>query len=141
MRLGKIIAHNKPAQDDKLIPLINIVFLMLIFFMVAGHISASEPIKVQPPDSVSKQPSEQKALTVVVSREGEIAVGQQRVTDQELTALITNHFRQAENPQAFRILVKVDAGLAVEKLQQVLGLIRQTGIKRIALATQKQAAA
>lgn len=141
MQLGKAIQHKKPNQDDNLIPLINIVFLMLIFFMVAGHISESDPIKVQPPGSVSEQHSEVKPLTVVVSTDGQIAVGQQQVTEQELTAEINRQFETAEDPEAFRLLVKVDANLAVEKLQHVLSLIKQTGIKRIALATQKQATA
>jgi biopolymer transport protein ExbD len=141
VQLGKAIQHKKPNQDDNLIPLINIVFLMLIFFMVAGHISESDPIKVQPPGSVSEQHSEVKPLTVVVSTDGQIAVGQQQVTEQELTAEINRQFETAEDPEAFRLLVKVDANLAVEKLQHVLSLIKQTGIKRIALATQKQATA
>lgn len=141
MQLGKAIQHKKPNQDDNLIPLINIVFLMLIFFMVAGHISESDPIKVQPPGSVSEQHSEVKPLTIVVSTDGQIAVGQEQVTEKELTAAISQQFEQAEDPEAFRLLVKVDANLAVEKLQHVLSLIKQTGIKRIALATQKQATA
>lgn len=139
MQLGKTIQHKKPNQDDNLIPLINIVFLMLIFFMVAGHISESDPIQVQPPASVSESQSEVKPLTIVVSTEGEIAVGQEQVTKDTLSAVITQHFEQAADPQSFRLLVKVDANLAVEELQQVLSLIKQTGIKRIALATQKQA--
>jgi biopolymer transport protein ExbD len=141
VQLGKTIQHKKPNQDDNLIPLINIVFLMLIFFMVAGHISESDPIQVQPPASVSDSQSEVKPLTIVVSTEGEIAVGQEQVTKDTLSAVINQHFEQAADPQAFRLLVKVDANLAVEDLQQVLSLIKQTGIKRIALATQKQASA
>lgn len=141
MQLGKTIQHKKPNQDDNLIPLINIVFLMLIFFMVAGHISESDPIQVQPPASVSDSQSEVKPLTIVVSTEGEIAVGQEQVTKDTLSAVITQHFEQAADPQVFRLLVKVDANLAVEELQHILSLIKQTGIKRIALATQKQASA
>lgn len=141
MQLGKTIQHKKPNQDDNLIPLINIVFLMLIFFMVAGHISESDPIQVQPPASVSDSQSEVKPLTIVVSTEGEIAVGQEQVTKDTLSAVITQHFEQAADPQVFRLLVKVDANLAVEELQHILSLLKQTGIKRIALATQKQASA
>jgi biopolymer transport protein ExbD len=141
VQLGKAIQHKKPNQDDNLIPLINIVFLMLIFFMVAGHISESDPIQVQPPGSISEQHSDVKPLTIVVSTEGLIAVGQDQVSEQELTAAITQHFEQGEDPQSFRLLVKVDANLAVEKLQHILSLIKQSGIKRIALATQKQATA
>lgn len=39
-----------------MLPLVNIVFLLLIFFMMAGAVSAPEPLKVQPPRSWSTRP-------------------------------------------------------------------------------------
>ena len=31
------------SEDDRILPLINVVFLLLIFFMLAGKLSASDP--------------------------------------------------------------------------------------------------
>ncbi|WP_414683298.1 ExbD/TolR family protein, partial [Methylophaga sp. UBA3996] len=44
-----------------------------------------------------------------------------------------------EDKDTFHILVKVDGNLPVERLQDVLTIIKQSGIKRVSLATQKQA--
>jgi biopolymer transport protein ExbD len=49
MKLCNEAVHKKNDSDDNLIPLINVVFLMLIFFMVAGQIQKSDAIKLQPP--------------------------------------------------------------------------------------------
>lgn len=139
MKVGQSIQHKKPSQDDNLIPLINIVFLMLIFFMVAGHISPSDPLTVQPPTSSSETPESEKPLVLVVSTDGQIAFDQVILTKQELAAQITSKFEAAEDKNSFNLLVKVDANLAVEELQSILQIIKKTGLKRVALATQKTA--
>ena len=38
-------------EDERILPLINVVFLLLIFFMLAGRLSASDPFQVEPPRS------------------------------------------------------------------------------------------
>jgi len=139
MKVGQSILHKKPNQDDNLIPLINIVFLMLIFFMVAGHISQSDPINVQPPNSVSDNHSKSDPVVIIVATDGQIAIEQTLVNKQDLATYINNKFEITEDKQGFNLLVKVDANLAVEELQSVLQIIKQSGIKRVALATQKTA--
>jgi biopolymer transport protein ExbD len=139
MKVGQTIQHKKPDQDDSLVPLINIVFLMLIFFMVAGHISQSDPIKVQPPLSSSETKQIEQPLVIVVSDNGQVAIEQDIVDDNALLPAINKQFEAAADKDKFRILVKVDGSLPVERLQHVLSIIKQSGIKRISLATQKQA--
>ncbi|MCX4187565.1 ExbD/TolR family protein [Methylophaga sp. OBS4] len=138
MKVGQSIQHKKPNQDDGLIPLINIVFLMLIFFMVAGHISQSDPIKVQPPSSVSDKHEQEEAVVIIVATDGQVSFEQDIIELAALGPLVNQRFEQAENKPGFSLLVKVDANLAVEKLQDVLNIIKQTGIKRVSLATQRQ---
>lgn len=139
MKVGQSIQHKKPNQDDNLIPLINIVFLMLIFFMVAGHISQSDPIQVQPPSSMSDKHEQAEPMVIVVATDGQIAFEQEIISKQELMTHITDKFEATDDKLAFNLLVKVDANLAVEELQSVLQIIKQSGIKRVALATQKTA--
>ncbi len=51
-----ILVQHKPKRhdDSNLIPLINVVFLMLIFFMVAGEIAVQAPIDINEPHSTSQ---------------------------------------------------------------------------------------
>ncbi len=141
MKVGQSIQHKKTNQDDNLIPLINIVFLMLIFFMVAGHISESDPIKVQPPSSISDKQDKLEPMVIVVAADGQVAFEQELMANAELERQLNERFEAARDQQAFSLLVKVDADLPVDKLQSVLNIIRQSGIKRVSLATQKRAGA
>lgn len=107
--------------------------------MVAGHISQSDPIKVQPPLSSSETKQIEQPLVIVVSDNGQVAIEQDIVDDNALLPVINKQFEAAADKDKFRILVKVDGSLPVERLQYVLSIIKQSGIKRVSLATQKQA--
>ena len=49
---ARLEASNLASIDDRIMPLINIVFLLLIFFLVAGAIREVEPVEVDPPRSL-----------------------------------------------------------------------------------------
>lgn len=137
MKVGKLPVRHKASMDDNMIPLINIVFLMLIFFMVAGHIQQSEPVKVTLPNSVSDKRAPEEAVTILVSVDGTIALDQKLIKQEALSAFISKQFAAAVDKQAFILFVKVDGQLPVEKLREILSLIKQAGIKRVSLATQQ----
>ncbi len=141
MHLGKVANHKKANQDDGLIPLINIVFLMLIFFMVAGHIERTSPIDVMPPVSISETHQAQEPLELIISSTGELAFNYQRLQQADLQQAIELAFEQAEDKEQFKILVKVDGHLEVDALRETLSIIKHSGIKRVALATQYHPAA
>ena len=126
-------------MDDNMIPLINIVFLMLIFFMVAGQISQSEPVKVKLPSSISEKHKPEEPAVIVIGLDGKIAFDKAVVKQTELTALIKKRFEKSKDKDNFTLMVKVDGALPVEKLRAVLNQIKQSGIKRVALATQQLA--
>jgi biopolymer transport protein ExbD len=134
-----LISNNKPLQqngDDNLIPLINIVFLMLIFFMVAGHISASDAIKTSPPSSVSDLQREQSAIEIIVGLNQQLIISNETVHITQLTEKIIRFFQQSADPKTFSLLIKADKALPVDELKQVLLAVKLSGIKKVSLATQ-----
>ncbi|MFP4603616.1 MAG: ExbD/TolR family protein, partial [Halochromatium sp.] len=68
--------HPRPRseQESSLIPLINIVFLLLIFFMVVGTITAPDAFPVDPPVSQQSRAEEADALQLLIDAEGRIAL-------------------------------------------------------------------
>lgn len=137
MDIAKLPKRHKHSIDDNMIPLINIVFLILIFFMVAGQIMQSEPVKVSLPNSVSEKHQHENPISIVVSASGEIAFNKVVVQQSSLRPLVAEQFVVAEDKEAFMVLLKVDGNLPVEKLRTVLTQIKQAGVKRVSLATQQ----
>ena len=64
--------HRENRDEEGVIPLINVVFLMLIFFMMAGQIQKSDPVSIVPPQSINQAKTErQPDVTIVIGTAGE----------------------------------------------------------------------
>ena len=59
---------KKKIKQINLIPLINIIFLMLIFFMLAGTITTIDPYKIKVPESIIKNDPLTPFLTIIVKK-------------------------------------------------------------------------
>ncbi|MEM9735909.1 MAG: biopolymer transporter ExbD [Pseudomonadota bacterium] len=74
-RPSHLARPRKPNRDDdRVLPLINIVFLLLIFFMVVGRLSASDPFEIVPPRSISQGPPPAEEILVSIGPAGELAL-------------------------------------------------------------------
>lgn len=136
---------TKPRQaqsDDSLIPLINVVFLMLIFFMVAGKISQSDPVSIDPPVShqESKVPDIKHRLLLTVQQQlylDDELLGQLdsalAVLGQRLTIL-----NSGMSDESLALTLKVDKSFPAQDLAPLLYQLKQSGLQNITLLTQSQ---
>lgn len=67
------IAEDGPVQEPML-PLINIVFLLLIFFMIAGSLQKLGPFEVDPPASQTAEGQPEDTIVLWFSNTGEIGI-------------------------------------------------------------------
>ena len=72
MRRAALSPRPRRAQgdDERVLPLINVVFLLLIFFMLAGQFASADPFRIEPPVSRSEGQSESAALTLLIGGGG-----------------------------------------------------------------------
>ncbi|MGK0445554.1 MAG: biopolymer transport protein ExbD [Bermanella sp.] len=64
--------RSKLSSDDNMIPLINIVFLLLIFFMVAGQIKAQPDQAIALPTTKQLQAAQAQALRLELFSDGQL---------------------------------------------------------------------
>lgn len=70
----RIPRRRSSAPVDSTIPLINIAFLLMAFFMLIGRMDATAPFQVLPPESAAGTALPQGGATVSVSAEGNLAL-------------------------------------------------------------------
>ena len=134
---------DRPRGDHGLVPLINVVFLLLAFFMIAGQIQRADLVRVDPPVSVSETVPTERRTEVVVDRNGAVYLEGETIPLEALagameSAVDTSKERlpeQATRPRGSTVLVKADADLEVAKLEAVLAELMRAGVSRAALAT------
>lgn len=121
-------------DDNQMIPLINIVFLLLIFFMVAGVLEAQNILNVDPPDSVVTQSSDERDMLVLLDAQGQTALDETLVPLDSLTeAVRTRITALGGEADALRVHIKADAAATTEQLLMLMDHLRDAGIQRITL--------
>ena len=100
-------------------PLIDIVFLLLVFFMVTTSFNKNAVIDVQPPVAITAQDRRQDAILLTVSRDGRIFSGEQMLDIRSIRGHIAT--RDAGYDEKNVVIVadrKADTGVVVEVIDQ-----------------------
>ena len=137
MKISEKFAAKKTSDDDNMVPLINIVFLMLVFFMVAGQIKKADPIAVVPPHSIN----DTRAITdpnveIVIGVDDILYVDDQLKTVESVQSYLEERFESAPDKEGFWVQIKADGAIPLEKLRPIFNQVRLAGLTNVSLATQ-----
>ncbi len=116
-------------------PLIDIVFLLLVFFMLTSTFLVPEAIELELPESSSASATETMPIVVSLNEAGQLALNGEIIELQQLRTAIEPLLKQdAEST----ITLKSDAHTEVQQLLKVMDEIRAAGGSNIALATMQK---
>lgn len=125
---------RKISTELEMAPLIDVVFLLLIFFMLTSSFSDPEQIELKLPEAESSaQSTEDEVLNVALDAEGTVYLNQSQLSLEELEDQLRPRF--ASKPDQ-PVLLKSDAGAQVEQMISVLDKIRLSGGTNVNIATQ-----
>ena len=126
---------TRPKPDKELVnltPLIDIVFNLLIFFMLTGSMTAAEALTVDPASSTSTMRGNVEDTVVLVDKAGRIALGDKIISREELPDVIRATL--TENPKAL-IQLKPDGEADAAGVIDIMEGIRSGGAEYIVLLT------
>ena len=119
--------------DVNLTPLVDVVFLLLIFFMLSTTFIVAPGIKVKLPKSSSTEVSrEKKEVRVVMSQDDKVYVEQKLVSLEELGKYLTKAAR--ENPEGM-VIIQADERVLHGKVVEVMDVAKISGFNKLAIAT------
>jgi len=132
MRFGETPKRERP---ENVVPLINIVFLMLIFLMLAGTIAPRQALRAKAPRGADGEPAATMLADLVIDAEGRIAYLGEIVSAEELRARAgADAARHRDRP----LSVLADRGADATLVLGLIDDIRRAGIRRIRLLTDRQ---
>lgn len=115
--------------EENVLPLINIVFLLLIFFMLAGALSNAAPFELDPPTARNAPPGQPPRSGVALAADGRVAFAGETIPLETLT----ERARAWRNDTATTgpLTLRADAGADSERLLAVIEALRAAGLERI----------
>jgi biopolymer transport protein ExbD len=115
--------------------MLDIVFIMLIFFIVTASFIKESGIEVNRPSAATGEPNETAHIVVSIKGDGEIWIDKRRV---DVRAVRANVLRlHVENPLG-SVIIAADRETKTHVLVAVLDQIRQAGIPNPAIATETE---
>ena len=133
----KLRPTSKESPDINLTPLIDVVFLLLIFFMVSTTFNRDSELGIELPQA-SPEAKERSSATVEVSvdAQGRYYVNGRRLVNTQLKTLKQAIAKAARDQEAPPILLSADAQTPHQAVIVVMDAVQQLGFSRLSFAAQ-----
>lgn len=125
------LPRRQRASEENVLPLINIVFLLLIFFMIAGALSAAAPFELEPPAVRNADDTAAPTSGVALAADGRIAFSGESVALSGLSERATRWREQTDGRDP--LVIRADAAADSERLLAVIQVLREVGVERVRL--------
>ncbi len=111
--------------------LIDVVFLLLVFFMVSTTFAEHPGIKLELPSASSAEPSKLAPLTLAIDKKGRMYLNDESIREDELREKLEE---AAKKPDATLVL-RADKAVPYGYVVRAMDISRQSGIRRIVSLT------
>jgi len=133
MRRRSRVTETDSAQID-MTSMMDVVFIMLIFFIVTTSFVKEAGIEINRPTAASAERQERGNIMIAVAEGGAIWIDQRQV---DLRAVRANVERlRAENPEG-AVVIQADEGSRTGILVQVMDQVRLAGVMNVAIAASR----
>ncbi len=131
-RNQQAVAAEEEAQID-LTPMLDVVFIMLIFFIVTASFIKEAGVEVNRPEASTSNPVDNVNILVAINANNEIWMDQRRIDVRAVRANIER--LHAENPKG-AVVIQADNQSNTETVAAVLDAAREAGVYDVSLATE-----
>ena len=114
--------------------LIDIVFLLLIYFLLTTNFMVDEGIKIKLPQAKAAAPQTEEVITVYVDQEGRAFLGPDEVSLAELFDRIKEKIGSKQDEL---VVIRADRAVILNKAVKVMDIVKAAGAGRLCLATEK----
>jgi biopolymer transport protein ExbD len=123
---------KKPRIE--MLPLIDIVFLLLVFFIYAMlSMAVHRSLPVSLPVSSTAETDVDLNLTISVRPHGEIFLDNIKISEEEMQAVLQEKAQKTGNTEALQVDLFADETVSYQELYRVLDIIRTAGISNVSL--------
>ncbi len=127
------------SEEDagvNLTPLIDVVFLLLIFFMVSTTFDTTSEIKIELPEASANQtPTPADKVTILIDPRGFFYLNGRRLKNRKADSLLLELHRLVGSNKETPVVIQSDAGSPVQSLVTAMDVVGQAGLRHLSVAT------
>ena len=134
MRKNQVFGGEEEENEINLTPMLDVVFIMLIFFIVTASFIKEAGIDVDRPDAPTAESQDDAAILIAISANDEIWIDRRETDPNAVRGMIER--LHAENPKG-SIVIQADEESTNEMLVVVMEAAKQAGVSNVAIAALK----
>lgn len=135
MRLCK--SRNRHLPEMNITPMIDVTFLLLIFFVTVTQVSQANREQLQLPQQAGEKDQDRSTLTININRTGQLNVAGAVVDRADLAAMVAAELEKVGgDPRMLKILVRMDQGAQSRAINQLIDQFEQFDVKVVELAVE-----
>ncbi|XPV76839.1 MAG: ExbD/TolR family protein [Desulfovibrio sp.] len=135
-----IVHFHKRSRYKITTPLtsiVDIVFLLLIYFLLTTNYMVDEGINVRLPKAQASTPQVQRELVVYIDGTGQTWVDKDPVAENKVYAEVKKRLAGLQNKS---VIIRADKELVLDKAVRVMDMVKAAGAAKLCLATEKNGA-
>ena len=133
-----MLVHRKKRSrytvTAPLTALIDIVFLLLIYFLLTTNFMVDEGIKIKLPQARAAAPQTEETITLYVDQQGRTFLGTEEIS---LARLFDRLKEIIGNREDKLVVIRADRAVVLNKAVKVMDVAKAAGAERLCLATEK----
>lgn len=130
--------RRRPQREhpETIVALIDVVFFLLVFFMIVGRMDATAPFRLMPPKAQTGTPMPGGGATLAIAADGALALDGQATDRAALLGALAD--RIAARPDLL-LRVNADAGTPLDLVLPLVGAVKDLGARDIVLVVARGA--
>lgn len=132
MRFKRHVELEHGLRQIDITPLIDMVFQLLIFFMLTSSFIMQSGIKVNLPKAVTAEPGREENVIIAISRENVLYLDKKVLTNRELKDVLSR--AQKDN---IPVLIMADQYANLGRVVEVWDMARDLGVEEVNIATER----
>lgn len=133
--------RRKPRESVELnlVSLMDVVFILLLFFVVTTTFTRETQLKVDLPEAVSGTPpepaTEQKQLEIVIDVDGNFSLNGQALAQNNLDTLMAALDKESEGDNSLPVMISADGQSPHQAVVMAMDAAGKLGFSRLSIAT------
>jgi len=132
--LNQMLQDQEEKEEIDMTPMLDVVFILLIFFIVTASFVKEAGIDVNRPEAATAVKKERANILVAISDKGDVWINKRKVDIRSVQANIER--LKAENPQG-TVVIQADKKATTDTLIKVMDSARAAGVYDVSIAAQE----
>ncbi len=132
--LMKVVQEQNDNEEIDMTPMLDVVFILLIFFIVTASFVKEAGIEVNRPEAATAVKKERANILVAITDKGDVWINKRHVDIRSVQANIER--LKAENPQG-TVVIQADKKATTDTLIKVMDAARSAGVYDVSIAAQE----